>query len=713
MNRFANSTPEARPSPLLQRDARQALTVFLSCLLLGAAAVTWRTFSRADNARTHARTEALARALAIEAQFNQAVAAADVLGALARQSGGAIPNFRQVATELCQSRPGLATLELQPGGVVSDIVPRAGFEQAIGFNVFAHPAYHPGAQAAVQARQLTLSGPLPLYRGEPGLVARVPVFQRARDGREVCWGFVAVSLRLQEALSRARLDALAAQGYDYLFFAPEIAGQRAATLAKRGQGSFARAEQQIVRAQNLEFRLAVQPRHGWVNWTGVLGEGLGVLGVSALLGLLVVSVHQGRRLGAALAESEIRLARGITEGKQAKEELLKAQQTAELARAQINQAERVNAQLKERLEAATRSAQETAEADRAKLQQAEATIADLQGQVESTARAAMEATGYSQGQLAQAAATAEEWQARLDASNREAKEAAEAAQARCEEKEQAIADLQTRLEAADHQATESAQATATRLSQAEQTIADLEARLEAAMREAEASRANLLDAEETIRELQSRQRAAEATEAPVVELTMLPNEARSSAELLAPSQPATAVPEASQPASPAVSEVAARPARRKKARPDHQLSLFGEGRPAAEPAPAGESHSPSVEPPPAPAAATPAEAGESAPAEIPEAAPARKEEKRAPVRPLPPSPPVNLSQLRKAVSEILPLLTGHDPGAKDCLKDNRTPFRSAFSPEGFIEFEQTVKGGDYAEAVQQLRKAARKHGISA
>jgi two-component system sensor histidine kinase/response regulator len=293
--------------------------------------------------------------------------------------------------------------------------------------------------------------------------------------------------------------------------------------------------------------------------------------------------------------------------------------------------------------------------------------------------------------------------------------------------------------------------------------------------------------------------------------------------------------------------LAAKPVKRKKARHDNQMSLFGEGRAAAETASAAESHPPSAEPPSPPVTARPAEAEKSAPAEIPEADPARtrpaerpptsaptaaeldlpeidglnigdgfslahgdpkaylkslrhftesqagaaekirdllvtgdratagqlarrlkseasdigaealqgaaadlewairnqsdpeaiesvwaaldkslhslladlklalkpKEEKRAPVRPLPPSPPVNLSQLRMAVSEILPLLTGHDPGAKDCLKDNRTPFRSAFSPEGFVEFEQTVKGGDYAEAVQQLKRAARKHGISA
>lgn len=81
----------------------------------------------------------------MELQFSQALTAAEVLGALARQSGFGITNFQTVALELLASRPGLASLELQPGGVVSDIVPRAGNERAIGFNVLKDEAQRPGA----------------------------------------------------------------------------------------------------------------------------------------------------------------------------------------------------------------------------------------------------------------------------------------------------------------------------------------------------------------------------------------------------------------------------------------------------------------------------------------------------------------------------------------------------------------------------------------
>jgi len=89
-----------------------------------------------------------------------------------------------------------------------------------------------------------------------------------------------------------------------------------------------------------------------------------------------------------------------------------------------------------------------------------------------------------------------------------------------------------------------------------------------------------------------------------------------------------------------------------------------------------------------------------------------KEGKPAPARRPPALPPVNPAQLRKAVNEIFPLLADQDPGAKDCLKANRATFRSAFSSEAYEEFEQFVKRGDFVTALEHLKKAAKKHGIS-
>jgi hypothetical protein len=74
--------------------------------------------------------------------------------------------------------------------------------------------------------------------------------------------------------------------------------------------------------------------------------------------------------------------------------------------------------------------------------------------------------------------------------------------------------------------------------------------------------------------------------------------------------------------------------------------------------------------------------------------------------------PVNPAHLRKAVNEILPLLVDSDPGAKDCFKANRTVFRPAFAAEGFAEFEGSIKGADFAAALEHLKKACKRHGVT-
>jgi hypothetical protein len=93
--------------------------------------------------------------------------------------------------------------------------------------------------------------------------------------------------------------------------------------------------------------------------------------------------------------------------------------------------------------------------------------------------------------------------------------------------------------------------------------------------------------------------------------------------------------------------------------------------------------------------------------------PETKEHKSIPARHLPPPPPVKIAELRQAVHDIVPLLADQDPGARDCLRDNKITFRSAFTSGGYVEFEQLVKSGEFSAALEQLKKAAKKHGISA
>jgi hypothetical protein len=559
-------------------------------------------------------------------------------------------------------------------------VPRAGNERAIGFNVLNYPAYRPGAEATIQRRVLTVAGPLPLYRGEPGIVARVPVFQRGRDGRDYFWGFVAASMRLSEALSRAKVDALARQGYCYAFFAPASGKQQGATIAASGTFALQSAVQHPVRLQDLEFRLALLPRGGWVSKTRVALESLGVLAASGLLCLLVNSLGSRRAVERALAEANQRLARETAERKQAREDCRNAKDEAAAVRAELDRARSAvqsSSELEARLAASERAAEQAMQARQAELaqaraaqQQAEQTIPDLQARLKAAARA----------------------------------------------EKQAAADLQTRVEAA------------------QATIADLQARLEAATRlgveAAEASPARSVQAKNTRHESSVPPAENDVTpSSPSTEPGTVPSPVTNPE----PGLPASPMPEVTPakatppPPQPPANSRPPRVARRKKTRRDGQMDFFeaqtaasqtqvGLAADVAAQEPAVETPSLRTVEPPTPTAtsasvepATPAAAPSEPILTASKTAPKPKEEK--PARPLPAPPPVDSPQLRKAVNLILPLFTGQDPGARDCLKANRATFRSAFAPEAFVEFEQSVKDGDFTAALEHLRKAGRRHGI--
>ena len=919
MNPFAAFWAVSKP--LVARFvARSILILFVLCLVLGLAAVAWRAKARADAGRVQARTAAQARGAAVELQLSQALTAAEVLGALAKQSGGGISNFQTVALELLASRPGLASLELQPGGVVSDIVPRAGNERAVGYNVLKDTAHRPGAYATIQRRVLTVTGPLTLDRGEPGIVVRVPVFQRGRDGRDYFWGFVAVSMRLAEALARARVDELWKQGYNYAFFARGSAQQKAVTIAARGALSLQDAVQQPVRAQNLEFRLALRPRGGWVNATKVALESIGVFLVSGLV-CLVLNLLESRRLANESAEprdtpKDRPGAKDSTAGAQAEftqaelQERLKgtvrrAREINELTQARLKQAELNARELQTRLDATVRDAAETAQAKEAELEQArlglaqaQQAISELQGRLESATSAESKTAAVAQARLQQDQATIAEVTARMEAAKCSAKEAAEASAARLHQAEKRNRELTRRLLAAETRVTELSallQKTQGDLKRLENDPArSAGARTASSIgptpsepKEVRSGEAVMSPVEPSMASspaIAALDEAVEQTSATVVgeKRGPVPRDSREEhlaampAPLAVPST--TTSPKVNSSATPASHEVPAEAgadtsvprARRRSSRTPKgqevrrhdQVDLF-EGRLEGSPTPANpapnsrakasaeETRHPVIKLASTSAASAPQELEESAGDPVhpvsarPQAEPpavgaslgnasattaalldlpvieglaatdglARagdnpklylkalqhfveqhtsapekirgalrqgdfaaaermvqslktsagdigasavqsaaaalvrtvhepsdpvetesrwkeldkvvrdlvadlkpvlesKGGKPAPARRIPAPPPVNPAQLRKAANEIVPLLAEQDPGAKDCLKANRATFRSAFTAEAYEEFEQCVKRSDCGTALEKLKNAAKRHGIS-
>ncbi len=898
MSPFSQAEAGLKRSLRTRSSSPVALLVFAFCLLVGWGLVAWRVTNRAETARKAGRNEARACATSIERQLSQTPAAAEALGMLARHGRGGITNFQRIATEWLATHPELAWIDLEPGGVVSAIVPRAGNESAIGVNVLNDLAQRAGAKEALARGVLIVTGPVKFLQGGQGIIARMPVFHRTSDGRESFWGFVAASMRLQTAL-RDPQDELGRKDYEFAFFIPPPSRQNVVALVSNGLSSLGGAVLEPVTVRNLEFRLALKPRGGWYDKANAAIESRAVLLFSALAALAIHLLAHHRDMGAEAETAAERLSREAAERKQAQadsralqEKLQKTQTELEQTRLTLQKVESERRQLEARLNESSRAkdeADQSHQAERTKadaaLRDARETIAHLQAQLEAAARTQKE----TQERLRQEQGAIAELQRQVQSTARDTRQQAEASAAKLAQLEQNNRELEERLLAADKAQARVAELTEL-LEEAQEQLSQKQTVLaaKAAAAPVEPDKSVKLENPEAESGLGSSAGPSESSipvpttdedSSPVNEeapLVVSHERAISASTELSKAQAAGASSsneadlsgsaEAEKPPEKAVSEGGAsdirklaRAGRRRKTRPDNQLRLFetdtqtaaSETDPAAiagteslpkakdassmqTAAPSGmasaktdgeaetrqessrgnsdgrkqgvgvtvEARSETGKPqlpgveglstddglanaggdperylealrlfaekqagtaekirdalvrgdlPGAQRAvqvlrtdaeeigATAVQKSARALAQACEqqvepdeiestwgemdkelrrlmaelrAGARRKESKPAPTRHRPEPHPVDLAQLRKAVNQLGLLLAERDPGAKDCLRDNRKIFRSAFTPEAYEQFEQMLKQGDAENALEQLKKAARKHGLS-
>jgi diguanylate cyclase (GGDEF)-like protein/PAS domain S-box-containing protein len=244
-----------------------------------AAGVIW--YAEQQNSREdHARVTSLAKdhAHALETSLERALSASYAMAALVRQGNGSITNFDAVATQMLQFYPGVSLLALSPGGIIRSVVPLAGNESAIGFDILRDPAQGKEALIARDTGKLTLAGPMTLVQGGMGVVGRLPVFLEDAQGKPWFWGLTNVVIRIPGLLESARLPQLVDQGLNYeLSRTHPDSGQKQIIAASSSTALVAPVQQDLKLAYG-NWTLSVAPVEGW-------GDPLG-LWLKILLGLL-------------------------------------------------------------------------------------------------------------------------------------------------------------------------------------------------------------------------------------------------------------------------------------------------------------------------------------------------------------------------------------------------------------------------------------------
>jgi len=189
-----------------------SVVTFLMVLAAGGAFINLAERRHADRHRHVVEEMGASHAHLLERQFARSLSSTLALAAILREYGE-IKNFDALAAEMIKNYGGINNLQLAPNGVVTQIYPLAGNEEAIGHDLLNDPRRRTEAVKAIESRTLTLAGPFNLIQGGMGVVGRLPVFVPNEVGGEKFWGFTIVLIRLPGLLEVSQVDQLVEGGY--------------------------------------------------------------------------------------------------------------------------------------------------------------------------------------------------------------------------------------------------------------------------------------------------------------------------------------------------------------------------------------------------------------------------------------------------------------------------------------------------------------------
>jgi PAS domain S-box-containing protein len=301
------------PFPLvLPRPLRAAFVAFLLAAIAAASLIARLERGELQKRRAQASYLAFDHEDALQNSIERALSASYALELLIRQGNGTISHFNAVGRRLLSLYPGVSSLSLAPDGIIRDVAPLAGNENAIGIDLFTNPATAKEASIARNAGELTLTGPFVLASGKMAAIGRLPVFLDGGQGKPSFWGFVNVEVGFPKALQAANLPQLVKHGYAYQLWRRSPESGARLIIAASSSAPLDNPVEQPVKLPNANWTLSIAPAGGWGEPLRLLIEAaLGILFslLMAYIAKLLVELRAHRRELEALVEQRTALVR--------------------------------------------------------------------------------------------------------------------------------------------------------------------------------------------------------------------------------------------------------------------------------------------------------------------------------------------------------------------------------------------------------------------
>ena len=281
-----------------RKEKQIRFMLVLAVFLLGLLVVwqTVRTVRRSDleKAVAKAQLNAVTYGGQMIDQLRGGVAITESLEQILISSNGELNNFEKVAAN--QMQPSIQSIRLAPNGIVTQVYPEKGNENA-RMDLFSGGLQTQVCRYAQEQDTVTFQGPFTLSQGGRGIAIRNPVFLEQKDGSRRFWGFTIAIIRVPD-IFESTIDALQGFGYYYRLSMTTQPIQTEFKAIDSSGVALTDAVSYTMELGNCSWKLEVAPMGGWDNDSRTQQIALAGLAIVLLLTGLVAAMlvlNDGRR----------------------------------------------------------------------------------------------------------------------------------------------------------------------------------------------------------------------------------------------------------------------------------------------------------------------------------------------------------------------------------------------------------------------------------
>ena len=176
--------------------------------------------------------------------------------------------------------------EIAKDGIVSQVYPQQGNENAIGLNMLEDPERKTAARLARDSGEYTIAGPFNLVQGGIGALLFDPVYEKSANGEKSFWGFSILVVDWEKFIDKMELGKLEDTGYHYQIW-KKGSNDEQIVIAESDNFEKKDALEVVCEVPNDTWYFEIVPGNGWVTVTQIL---LGML-VTLLSAVIITLIY--------------------------------------------------------------------------------------------------------------------------------------------------------------------------------------------------------------------------------------------------------------------------------------------------------------------------------------------------------------------------------------------------------------------------------------